>query len=302
MVTSSVVVGQQVTGQLVDVDFSVNCGDNIVRLTRDDIRLLKGNIAQKPKSFYQPSELPLHLFLLIVTGTQQPKADELVRTGAVSLISSVIRPEVDKAVIATYGGAIQIQQPPTGELNKLRSAIAGIDFGKSAAGNSPLWDSIGGTYKPLFARSDSNARRVVVLLGSVLDTSDEQKLRETSIDARQWNVAIYLVNVVDESMYYGAGDSILLSRMIGSMRSRWNRLAKQTSGQGYWPRDSSEVEVAINKLAQDLQRHYRLTYLTASNGANKRLDSLELRAVDPKMRRCKFTINNQRISENSVQP
>ncbi|MGH9931436.1 MAG: VWA domain-containing protein, partial [Pyrinomonadaceae bacterium] len=98
----------------------------ITSLRAADIGIFEDDVAQTISLFQRETSRPLSLVLLIDTSDSQRGvlADE--KNAAREFVDSVVRPDKDRAAVASFTGVPKVEQEPTNDLAKLHRGIGRV--------------------------------------------------------------------------------------------------------------------------------------------------------------------------------
>lgn len=253
--------------QLVTVPFNVTDKKNryINDLAKDDIEILEDNKPQQLFSFERQTDLPITIAMLIdISGSQQYTLGEEISAGK-TFFRKVLRPRKDLAAIVTFEHESVLEQNLTSDIDKLMRALDGVripaesvsmrrggtpPINNSGVGSTALYDSVYSVSGDLLRREAG--RRVIILVTDGEDTSSSIKLREAI--ERTWRSEIIVYSV-------GIGGP------MGVDQGTLKKLAAETGGRAFFPRNERDLDEAYAQIDEDLRSQYILAY-TPSNGAH----------------------------------
>lgn len=252
--------------QLVTVPFNVTDKKNryINDLAKDDIEILEDNKPQQLFSFERQTDLPITIAMLIdISGSQQYTLSEEISAGK-TFFRKVLRPKKDLAAIVTFEHESVLEQNLTSDIDKLLRALDGVripaesvsmrrggtpPINNSGVGSTALYDSVYSVSSDLLRREAG--RRVIILVTDGEDTSSSIKLRDAI--ERTWRSEIIVYSV-------GIGGP------MGVDQGTLKKLAAETGGRAFFPRNERDLDEAYAQIDEDLRSQYILAY-TPSNGA-----------------------------------
>ena len=252
--------------QLVTVPFNVTDKKNayINNLSKDDIEILEDNKPQQVFSFERQTDLPITIAMLIdISGSQQWTLPEEVSAGK-TFFRRVLRPRKDLAAVVTFEHESVLVQNLTSDLDRLTRALDDVripaevmtvrrggtpPINNSGVGSTALYDCVYSVSSDLLRREAG--RRVIILVTDGEDTSSSMKLRDAI--ERTWRSEIIVYSI-------GIGGP------MGVDSGTLKKIASETGGRAFFPKNESDLDKAYAQIDEDLRSQYILAY-TPTNGA-----------------------------------
>jgi len=252
--------------QLVTVPFNVTDKRNayINNLSKDDIEILEDNKPQQVFSFERQTDLPITIAMLIdISGSQQWTLPEEVSAGK-TFFRRVLRPRKDLAAVVTFEHESVLVQNLTSDLDRLTRALDDVripaevmtvrrggtpPINNSGVGSTALYDCVYSVSSDLLRREAG--RRVIILVTDGEDTSSSMKLRDAI--ERTWRSEIIVYSI-------GIGGP------MGVDSGTLKKIASETGGRAFFPKNESDLDKAYAQIDEDLRSQYILAY-TPTNGA-----------------------------------
>lgn len=253
--------------QLVTVPFNVTDKKNryINDLSKDDVEVLEDSKEQQVFSFERQTDLPITIAMLIdISGSQEYTLPE-ERSAGQRFFRRVLRPRKDMAAVVTFEHESVLVQDLTSDVEKLyralddvrlpaQSAAAGRRGGtppinNSGVGSTAMFDSVYSVSSDLLRREAG--RRVIILVTDGQDTSSSVKMREAI--ERTWRSEIIVYSI-------GIGGP------MGVDQGTLKKIAAETGGRAFFPRNEDDLDKAYAQIDEDLRSQYILAY-TPGNGA-----------------------------------
>lgn len=253
--------------QLVTVPFNVTDKKNryINDLAKDDIEIFEDNKPQQVFSFERQTDLPITIAMLIDISHGQEYALPEERAAGERFFRRVLRPKKDLAAVVSFEHESVLIQNLTSDLNKLQRALEDVrepaqtatlgraggtpPINDSGVGSTAFYDSIYSVSSDLLRREAG--RRVIIVLTNGVDTWSTIKMREAI--ERTWR---------SEIIVYPIGINGTDGLDSGGLR----KLAAETGGRAFFPRNEKDLDEAYAQIDEDLRSQYILAY-TTSNGA-----------------------------------
>jgi len=253
--------------QLVTVPFNVTDKKNryINDLSKDDIEVLEDSKGQEVFSFERQTDLPITIAMLIdISGSQEWTLPE-ERAAGQRFFRRVLRPKKDMAAVVTFEHESVLVQDLTSDVEKLYRALDDVrlpaqsatmgrrggtpPINNSGVGSTAMFDSIYSVSSDLLRREAG--RRVIILVTDGADTSSSVKMREAI--ERTWRSEIIVYSI-------GIGGP------MGVDQGTLKKIAAETGGRAFFPRNEEDLDKAYAQIDEDLRSQYILAY-TPANGA-----------------------------------
>jgi len=253
--------------QLVTVPFNVTDKKNryINDLAKGDVEVLEDGKPQDIFSFERQTDLPITIAMLIdISGSQEYTLPEEKAAGQ-RFFKRVLRPKKDLGAVVTFEHESILVQNLTSDVGKLeralddvRISVAGSMAGQvgttppinpSGVGSTAMYDSIYSVASDLLRREAG--RRVIILVTDGADTSSSVKMRDAI--ERTWRSEIIVYSI-------GIGGP------MGVDSGTLKKIASETGGRAFFPRNPTDLDTAYAQIDEDLRSQYIMAY-TPSNGA-----------------------------------
>jgi len=251
--------------QLVTVPFNVTDKKNryINDLGKDDIEVLEDNKAQQVFSFERQTDLPITIAMLIdISGSQEWTLPEEKAAGQ-RFFRRVLRPRKDLAAVVTFEHDSVLVQDLTSDVERLQRALDDVrlpaqsatmgrrggtpPINNSGVGSTAMFDSIYSVSSELLRREAG--RRVIILVTDGEDTSSSVKMREAI--ERTWR---------SEIIVYSIGIGGPMGVDTGTLK----KIAAETGGRAFFPKNENDLDVAYQQIDEDLRSQYILAYTPAN--------------------------------------
>jgi Ca-activated chloride channel family protein len=272
----------------------------VSNLKKEDVRIFEDGQAQEIFTFQPNIDLPLSIAILIDTSRSEERTLPDEKAAARSFIEAVMRPERDEAAIVSFTGDVTLEQGFTGNLDRLRRAIDRVEFvppsgyigggvvvgstppisdtNQILAGSTAIWDAVWASSNELLSLSADNTRRAIILLTDGEDTISQVKMHEAIERAQKADALIYAVGIGDS--YQGGVDT-------GSLQ----KIAGQTGGRAYFPRNERELRSAFDQIQRDLREQYLVAYSPSNKARDGSYRKIHIEVVDPELRKQNLKLN-----------
>jgi VWFA-related protein len=227
-------------------------GRLVITMTKDDFSLSEDNTPQTIQYFSRETDLALRIGLLIDTSNSIRDRLRFEQQAATDFLTDIIRRGKDQAFVEGFDVEPQVVQDYTDNVEKLSSAIRGLQAG----GVTSLYDAIYFSCKEkllFFPPPEPYLRRMIIVISDGEDNRSEHTREEALAMAQRAEVTIFAIST-NRSGSEQRGDKIL------------KYLAEQTGGRAYFPFEASDLAEAFRAIGSDLRTQYLLSY-TSTNTA-----------------------------------
>jgi Ca-activated chloride channel homolog len=272
--------------QLVTVPFNVTDKTNryINDLTKDDLELLEDTKPQQVFSFERQTDLPITVAMLIDISGSQKFTLSYERVAGQRFFKRVLRPRKDIGAVVTFEGETELVQGLTSDVDKLNRALDSVEVppqipsiggvggtppinGGSRSGATSMYDAIYVTSSDLLRREAG--RRVIVLITDGVDTSSRLKEREAIERTWRSEVIVYAIGIGDP----GWG---------GINQGTLKKIASETGGRAYFPRNEEDLDKAFAQIDEDLRSQYVLAYQPTNENGDGSFRVIQLKVKNRK--------------------
>ena len=226
-------------------------GRYIADLSREDFQIAEDGHPQDV-TFFQASQLPLALALLMDTSASMSSELAVAQEAAVGFVRA-LGPQ-DVASVVDFDTSVRIAQAFTGERPALERAIRGTKADGSTALYNALYVALKELDKILPDEPGAEKRRrAIVVLSDGEDTSSMMTFDDLLDAATRADTAIYAIGLFGRepgAMVKNAGEPQYVLR----------RLAQQTGGRAFFIADAKELSAVYAEIRTELANQYFLAY------------------------------------------
>lgn len=220
-------------------------GRFVTDLSREDFEVVESKQRQNILEFTAESDLPLRLAILIDTSNSIRDRFRFQQEAAIEFINSVVRPEVDRAIVVAFDTSINLAADLTGDLEKLSEAVRDLRPG----GGTALYDAV------LFACRDKlmkdqplhKYRRAVVILSDGEDNHSNYTRDQALEMAHRADAVLYTIST-NISRIQTPGDKVL------------RYFAEETGGLVFFPFKVEDLSQSFENIANELRHQYNILY------------------------------------------
>jgi Ca-activated chloride channel homolog len=269
--------------QLVTVPFNVTDKKNryINDLAKADIEVLEDGKPQEVFSFERQTDLPITIAMLIdISGSQEYTLPE-ERAAGQRFFRRVLRPTKDLGAVVTFEHESILVQDLTSDIEKLHRALDDVRISAATAtagqvgttppinpsgvGSTAMYDSIYSVSSDLLRREAG--RRVIILVTDGADTASSVKMREAI--ERTWRSEIIVYSI-------GIGGP------MGVDSGTLKKIAAETGGRAFFPRNEADLDTAYAQIDEDLRSQYIMAYTPANGARDGSFRTIQVRVKNQK--------------------
>jgi VWFA-related protein len=241
----------KVDTDLVLLDVSVIDQNNnpIMNLKKEDFSIYEDKVKQAVESVSR-EEVPVSFGMVIDTSGSMRSKLQTVSDAAVSLIKQM-RSD-DEAFVASFKAEPELVQDFTADRRELEDAVSEL----YTSGGTALLDAIIATAD--YAQEKGKRRRkALVVISDGLEKNSSVKEKEVMEAIKEDEVQVYLVGFIDEE---NEEKSLFGKSPAKKAKDLLSRIADDSGGHAYFPRDISEIPAIAAQIAKDLRTQYVVSY------------------------------------------
>lgn len=254
----------------VSIYATVEQGDKLVQgLRQQNFSLLE---AGRPVPFrLEAPERPVSIALLV----EYSRSSGLYFNDIQAALRGFMKaaPEGDWIAAATFSRDLEIRRDFTKERGEVEDAFAGL--GTPVSSEIDTYDAV---YQMLDRMGSLKGRRVLILVGSGINTFGKHTLDDVRNALRANNVTVYCVGAGSilrgkYQRYLGSSDRMNLIRAETFMRM----LSDESGGEAWFPKFESAFPPVMQGIMQSIDSQYRLVY-TPQVPANEKFHKITVQA------------------------
>ena len=234
---------------LLDVKVVDQENNPIMNLKKEDFIVYEDKIKQTVDNVSR-EEVPVSFGLVIDTSGSMKSKLQTVSDASVSLIKQM-RVD-DEAFVASFKAEPELVQDFTSDRRELEDAISEL----YTSGGTALLDAIIATAD--YAQEKGKQRRkALVVISDGLEKNSSVKEKEVMEAIKEDEVQVYLVGFIDEEM---EEKSLFGKSPAKKAKDLLSRIADDSGGHAYFPKDVSEIPAIAAQIAKDLRTQYVVSY------------------------------------------
>lgn len=241
-------------------------------LRREDFRVEEDGVPQTI-TYFAREESPVSYTLVVDnSGSLRGVLDHILR--ACAALVSANRPG-DETSLTRFVGSHQIEVPQdfTAEQWKLVTAIESMYV---EGGQTALVDAVYLSAQRVAVRraDEAGRRRALVLLTDGEDRSSYYKQSELQKLLRTHDVQVFVIGAVS---ILGKGQALFGKGPREKATAFLNKLAQETGGRAFFPRNVQEMQEAVEEITRDLRAQYVIGYQTSNVNRDGKFRKLQVK-------------------------
>jgi len=234
---------------LLDVTVVDPSNKPILNLDKDQFQVYEDKTPQKIE-FFSREQVPVSLvFTIDASGSMRPKLDTVIKS-AVNLVKSSIAG--DEMAVIQFKDTPELLEEFTADVNDVTDALEGITASRQTAMLDALYLSADYANK-----EGKNRRKAVILVTDGLDNNSYYKFDEVVNHLREADVEIYFIGFTND---LSAEHALFNHSDKDKAENLLNKLAAETGGRAYFPRELSEVHTIAADISTTLRTQYSIGY------------------------------------------
>jgi VWFA-related protein len=220
-------------------------GRFVTDLAKENFEVVERKEKQNVLEFASESDLPLRLAILIDTSNSIRDRFKFQQEAAIEFVNSVVRPEVDKAIVVSFDTGVELVADLTGDQEKLAEAIRELRPG----GGTALYDAIfyACRDKLMQDRPRHKFRRALVILTDGEDNQSRYSRDQALEMSHRADAVLYTIST-NVSRVQTGGDKVL------------KYFAEETGGLVFFPFKVEDLAQSFQNIANELRHQYNILY------------------------------------------
>jgi VWFA-related protein len=242
-------------------------GRFVTDLSQNDFEVVEKKRLQNILEFTSESDLPLRLAILIDTSNSIRDRFKFQQEAAVEFMNSVVRPDIDKAIVVSFDSGFNIAADLTGDLEQLTGAVRELRPG----GGTALYDAIFHSCKDklMVDQPRHKFRRAIVILSDGEDNQSQASRDQALEMAHRADAVIYSIST-NISRVQTDGDKVL------------RYLAEETGGLVFFPFKVEDLSQSFENIANELRHQYNILYRPEPLAADGRYHEVAIKVKNQK--------------------
>jgi Ca-activated chloride channel family protein len=239
---------------LLDVKVIDQNNTPVMDLKKDDFSVYEDKVKQTIDNVSR-EEVSVSFGLVIDTSGSMKAKLQTVSDASVSLIKQMRMD--DEAFVASFKAEPELVQDFTSDRRELEDAISEL----YTSGGTALLDAIIATAD--YAQEKGKQRRkALVVISDGLEKNSSVKEKEVMEAIKEDEVQVYLVGFIDEE---NEEKSLFGKSSAKKAKELLSRIADDSGGHAYFPKDISEIPAIAAQIAKDLRTQYVVSYYPSND-------------------------------------
>ncbi len=232
----------------------------VTDLDKSDFKVLENGVPQDIKFFGRETDLPLRIGLLLDTSNSIRPRLEFEKDAAVDFLNKVIRRNKDLAFLMTFDNEPEVIQDYTGDLDLLMTAVRAQRAGGGTALNDAIvMASEKLTHPPLPKGTDTDVRRVVVVISDGQDNLSDRALSDAIDSSIRSEAAVFSVSTNTDWLAVGESNKPNKYHIEGGDKVL-EQFADQTGGRAFFPYRIDDLAQSFLDIGTELRSQYFIAY------------------------------------------
>jgi len=255
---------------LVDVTVTDQSNHPIYDLKKDDFTVFEDKVKQEINEVSR-EEVPVSFGLVIDTsGSMRAKLQQVIDAGL--LLVKQMR-EKDEAFVSSFKAEPELVQDFTADRRDLEDALNEL----YASGGTALLDAIIAT-ADYSQQKAKQRRKALIVITDGLEKNSSVKEREVMEAVKEDEAQIYLVGFIDED---DNEKGLFGKSPAKKARELLTRLASDSGGRAFFPKEVSEMPAIAEQIAKDLRTQYVVSYYPSNSAKDGTFRSVKV-VINPK--------------------
>jgi Ca-activated chloride channel family protein len=234
---------------VLDVTVVDQSNNPVMDMAQSNFQVFEDKVPQEIK-FFTREQVPVSLvFTIDTSGSMRPKLDTVIK--ASSNLVKESKPGDEMAIIE-FKDQPELLEEFTGDAQDVIDTLQSLVASRQTAMLDALY--LGADYA---SKEGKNRRKAVILVTDGLDKDSYYKFNEVVDHLREADVQVYLIGFTNDL----DKDSSLFSKSPKTKAENLlTKLAEETGGKAFFPKELSEVHTIAQQISTDLRTQYSIGY------------------------------------------
>ena len=239
---------------LLDVTVVDPSNKPVMDLKQDEFQVTEDKVPQKIE-FFSREQVPVSLvFAIDTSGSMRPKLDTVVKAST-NLVKEGRRD--DEMAIIEFKDQPELLEEFTGDINDVIDTLNGLVASRQTAMLDALY--LAADYAN---KEGKNRRKAVLVVSDGLDNDSFYKFGEVVNHLRELDVQIYLIGFIND---LDKDSGLFKKSPKEKAEGLLNKLAEETGGKAFYPKELSEVHAIAQQISTDLRTQYAIGYYPSNS-------------------------------------
>jgi Ca-activated chloride channel homolog len=221
----------------------------VMDLKQDEFSVTEDKVPQKIE-FFSREQVPVSLvFAIDTSGSMRPKLDTVVKASG-NIVKEGKRG--DEMAVIEFKDQPELLEEFTGDVNDVIDTLNGLVASRQTAMLDALY--LAADYAN---KEGKNRRKAVLVVTDGLDNDSFYKFGEVVNHLREIDVQVYLIGFINDLDKDGG---LFKKSPKEKAEGLLNKLAEETGGKAFYPKELSEVHAIAQQISTDLRTQYAIGY------------------------------------------
>lgn len=239
---------------LLDVTVVDPSNKPVMDIKQEEFNVTEDKVPQKIE-FFSRDQVPVSLvFAIDTSGSMRPKLDTVVKAST-NLVKASRRD--DEMAVIEFKDQPELLEEFTTDTNDVVDTLNGLVASRQTAMLDALY--LAADYAN---KEGKNRRKAVLVVTDGLDNDSFYKFGEVVSHLREIDVQVYLIGFINDL----DNDSGLFKKSPKEKaEGLLNKLAEETGGKAFYPKELSEVHAIAQQISTDLRTQYSIGYYPSNS-------------------------------------
>jgi Ca-activated chloride channel family protein len=246
----------------------------VMNLAQKDFQVLEDKVPQEIK-FFNKDQVPVSVvFTIDSSGSMRAKIDTVIKA-SINLVKDS-RPGDEMAVIE-FRESPELLQEFTRDQNDVIDTLNGLVARSQTAMLDALYLAAD------YAQKDAkNRRKALIVVTDGLDKENYYKFDDVVKHLQESDVQVYLIGFTQD---LDSGSGLFKKSPKDKAEALLNKLAVETGGRAFFPRELSEVHTIGQQISTDLRTQYAIGYYPTNTNRDGTFRSIKVQVNSPSNKR-----------------
>jgi Ca-activated chloride channel family protein len=237
----------------------------VMDLKQDEFSVTEDKVPQKIE-FFSREQVPVSLvFAIDTSGSMRPKLDTVVKASG-NIVKEGKRG--DEMAIIEFKDQPELLEEFTGDVNDVIDTLNGLVASRQTAMLDALY--LAADYAN---KEGKNRRKAVLVVTDGLDNDSFYKFGEVVNHLREIDVQVYLIGFIND---LDKESGLFKKSPKEKAEGLLNKLAEETGGKAFYPKELSEVHAIAQHISTDLRTQYAIGYYPSNEAKDGTFRSVKV--------------------------
>lgn len=234
---------------LLDVTVLDPSSKPVMDLKQEEFSVTEDKVSQKIEFFSKEQVAVSLVFAIDTSGSMRPKLDTVVKAST-NLVKESRRD--DEMAVIEFKDQPELLEEFTTDVNDVIDTLNGLVASRQTAMLDALY--LAADYAN---KEGKNRRKAVLVVTDGLDNDSFYKFAEVVNHLREIDVQVYLIGFINDLDKEGG---LFKKSPKDKAEGLLNKLAEETGGKAFYPKELSEVHAIAQQISTDLRTQYAIGY------------------------------------------